>query len=70
MRIAAFRSTPAGISPVLDLSASTVACFMEFFFFSFFFLRRRKKERQAEKDKGESEMKPNLTETVKSKMPY
>ena len=60
MRIAAFRSTPAGISPVLDLSASTVACFMEFFFF---FLRRRKKERQAEKDKGESEMKPNLTET-------
>ena len=60
MRIAAFRSTPAGISSVLDLSASTVACFMEFFFF---FLRRRKKERQAEKDKGESEMKPNLTET-------
>ena len=60
MRIAAFRSTPAGISPVLDLSASTAACFMEFFFF---FLRRRKKERQAEKDKGESEMKPNLTET-------
>lgn len=62
MRIAAFRSTPAGISPVLDLTASTVACFMEFFFF-FFFLRMRKKERQAEKDKGESEMKPNLTET-------
>ena len=60
MRIAAFRSTPAGISPVLDLSASTVACFMEFFFF---LRRRRKKERQAEKDKGESEMKPNLTET-------
>ena len=62
MRITAFRSTPAGIGPVLDLIASTVACFMEFFFFSFFFLRRRKK-RQAEKEKGEGEMKPNLTET-------
>lgn len=68
MRIAAFRSTPAGISPVLDLSASTVACFMEFFFF---LRRRRKKERQAEKDKGESEIKTkSYRNKVKSKMPY
>lgn len=47
MRIAAFRSTPAGISPVLDLTASTVACFMEFFFF-FFFEDEEKREASRE----------------------
>ena len=48
MRITAFRSTPAGIGPVLDLIASTVACFMEFFFFSFFFFVEEEKEASRE----------------------
>ena len=52
MRITAFRNTPAGIGPVLDLTASTVACFMEFFFLSFFlfFFFEEEEEKEASRE--------------------
>lgn len=65
MRTAAFRSTPAGIGPVPDLIASTIACFMECYVFviaifnsshhqnthRIYFFFEKKKEKEAEKDK-------------------
>lgn len=33
MRIASFRSTPAGIDPIPDLTASTAPCFIEYYMF-------------------------------------
>lgn len=68
MGIAFFRDTLAGIEPV-----SVAACFINDYMLLFFnsshhenpwgfisLRRRRKEEKEAEKDKGEHEKKPNL----------